>query len=238
MLTSIIVPAQNEELVLGGTIRKLVAELSPTLHAFEIIIVNDHSTDNTPNLQLPHNCIIINNTGKKGFGRAIKHGLNNSKGDIIIIYMADASDSPKDVIRYIETLKAQPDLDCVFGSRFIYNASVKDYPLVKLAINRLANKFIQVLFQINLNDTTNAFKAYRRRIIEKISPIFSEHFNITVELPLKAISRGAKFTTIPISWTNRQLGVSKLKIREMGSRYLFSLLCIWLERNLARRDYD
>jgi dolichol-phosphate mannosyltransferase len=86
-------------------------------------------------------------------------------------------------------------------------------------------------FKIPLNDTTNAFKAYRS------SPILSPHFNITVELPLKAIVRGYSYAITPISWQNRKYGVAKLKIKEMGSRYFFICAYIWLEKYFSRGDY-
>ncbi len=97
-------------------------------------------------------------------------------------------------------------------------SKVTDYPLHKLALNRLANWFIRVLFHIPYNDITNAFKCYRREVIEHVQPLLSPHFNLTVEMPLKAIVRGFSFAVVPISWTNRQTGISKLKIKEMGSR--------------------
>jgi dolichol-phosphate mannosyltransferase len=115
---------------------------------------------------------------------------------------------------------------------------VVDYPWFKLAINRLANLFIRLLFGIPLNDTTNAFKCYRRETIEGLRPILSHHFNLTVELPLKAIVRGFSYRVIPIGWHNRTEGTSKLKLKEMGSRYLFIVLYIWLEKHLAKGDYQ
>jgi len=149
--------------------------------------------------------------------------------------MADSSDSPQNIVDYYYNL--QQGYDCVFGSRFIKGGKVIDYPVHKLMINRLANLFIKILFGLKLNDTTNAFKAYRREVIEGISPILSHHFNLTVEIPLKAIIRGYSYQIIPITWENRKAGVSKLKIKEMGSRYLFIVLSIWLEKYLSRGDY-
>ena len=127
--------------------------------------------------------------------------------------------------------------DAVFGSRFLKGGGVIDYPAIKLFLTRLANLFIRILFGISLNDTTNAFKAYRRTVIEGCKPLLSAHFNLTVEMPLKAVIRGYSWTVIPISWRNRRSGVAKLKIQEMGSRYLFICLYPWLEKYLSRGDY-
>ncbi|MFM8792675.1 MAG: glycosyltransferase family 2 protein, partial [Solirubrobacterales bacterium] len=127
--------------------------------------------------------------------------------------------------------------DCVFGSRFIKGGGTIDYPAVKWTLNRMANFFIRILFGIRLNDTTNAFKAYRKTVIDGCQPILSPHFNLTVELPLKAIVRGYSWTVIPITWRNRRTGIAKLKIREMGSRYFFIVAYVWLEKCFSRGDY-
>ena len=177
----------------------------------------------------------VHNQGPHGFGRAIQQGLAAFTGDAVVIMMADESDDCRDVVRYWEELNK--GVDCAFGSRFMRGGGVIDYPRIKLLLNRMANGFIRLLFRHGLNDTTNAFKAYRREVIEGCMPILSPHFNITVELPLKAIVRGYSWSVIPITWRNRRSGVAKLNIREMGSRYLFIVAYIWLEKYFSRGDY-
>jgi dolichol-phosphate mannosyltransferase len=149
--------------------------------------------------------------------------------------MADESDDCRDVVKYWQLLNQ--GWDCVFGSRFIKGGGTIDYPALKYVVNRLANFFIRMLFYISLNDTTNAFKAYRREVIEGCRPLIAPHFNLTVELPLKAIVRGFSWTTMPITWKNRRSGVAKLKMKEMGSRYLFIICYVWLEKYFSRGDY-
>jgi dolichol-phosphate mannosyltransferase len=203
-------------------------------------VVNDNSKDNTEavlkkiNQENPR-ILYINNYYPNGFGFAVRCGLENFSGDAVAVVMADNSDSPDNMVDYY--YKLQEGYDCVFGSRFIKGGKVIDYPIHKLFVNRLANLFIQVLFGLKFNDTTNAFKIYRKEVIEGISPLLSHHFNLTVEMPLKAIVRGYSYTTIPITWRNRTTGISKLKLKEMGSRYLFIVLSIWLEKYLSRGDY-
>lgn len=177
----------------------------------------------------------VQNPGPHGFGRAIQCGLDAMNGDAAVIFMADESDDCRDVVRYWE--KLNEGYDCVFGSRFMKGGGTIDYPPIKLFMNRMANAFVRLLFRHGVNDTTNAFKAYRKEVIDGIRPILSPHFNITVELPLKAIVRGYTFAVIPITWRNRRHGVAKLKIKEMGSRYLFIVLYVWLEKYFARGDY-
>jgi len=234
-------PARDEEASLPETLREIYAVFSAVNVPHEIVVIDDGSKDGTWTvLQSLKNEIPtlapVQNPGPYGFGRAITYGLNQMKGDACVIMMADASDSPGDAVKYWHLLNDQ-GYECAFGSRFIKGGKVVDYPRVKLFINRLANLFIRVVFKIRLNDTTNAFKAYRRSVIEGCKPLMAPHFNLTVEIPLKAIVRGFTWTVIPISWKNRQHGVAKLKIKEMGSRYFFICAYIWLEKYFSRGDY-
>lgn len=239
-LLSIVIPARDEEGCIASTIEHLHLELELRRVPHEILVVDDGSTDRTweilrheqtkfPELQP------IKSPGPHGFGRAIQRGLDAMTGDAAVIFMADESDDCRDVVRYWE--KLNEGYDCVFGSRFMKGGGTIDYPPIKLFMNRMANTFVRLLFHHGLNDTTNAFKAYRKEVIEGVRPILSPHFNITVELPLKAFVRGYNFTVIPITWRNRRHGVAKLKIKEMGSRYLFIVLYVWLEKFFSCGDY-
>ena len=238
---SIIIPARNESDNIITTVTDLVRTLDSHSLRYEILIIDDGSVDNTYILSSslcadlgPH-IRVFRNVGLNGFGRAICHGLSNITGDYVIIYMADASDSPDDVIRYYNYLLA--GFDCVFGSRFMVGSIVTRYPFFKLLINRVVNIVIATLFRLDYYDITNAFKAYSKHVIIGCAPLVSPHFNLTVELPLKAIVRGYSYTVIPISWTNRRHGVSSLKLHEMGSRYLYSILICYFEFLLVRNDY-
>jgi dolichol-phosphate mannosyltransferase len=240
MKLSILIPAHNEEDCLRNTVEHLCATLAAAAIPFEILVVNDHSVDGTARVlkdlsrELP-GVRWVNNTKPRGFGYALQTGLERFRGDAVCIVMADASDDPQDVVSYYR--KLEEGYECVFGSRFTRQSRVVDYPRHKLVLNRAANWFIKVLFGLPYNDTTNAFKCYRREVIAGVRPILACHFNITVELPLKALVRGYSYTVVPISWHNRTSGVSKLKIKEMGSRYLFIVLYVLLERLLSRGDY-
>ena len=239
-LLSIVLPARDEEGCIASTVEHLHLELRLQGVPHEIVVVDDGSTDATWTILLALKERIpelapVQNLGAHGFGRAIIHGLDSMRGDAVVIMMADESDDCRDVVRYWKLLNE--GYDCVFGSRFTRGGGVIDYPWFKLRVNRLANFFIRLLFRIRLNDTTNAFKAYRREVIEGCRPLIAPHFNFTVELPLKAIVRGFTWTMIPITWRNRRSGEAKLKIKEMGSRYLFICLYLWLEKYFSRGDY-
>ncbi len=237
---SIVIPARDEEGCIASTVKHLNLELRIQGVPHEIVVVDDGSVDRTGRIladlarEIPE-LVAIRNDGRNGFGRAIQKGLTVFSGDAVVIMMADESDDCRDVVRYWQELNK--GFDCVFGSRFIPGGGVIDYPRVKYVLNRMANFFVRFLFGHGLNDTTNAFKAYRRTVIEGCMPILSPHFNITVELPLKAIVRGYTSTVVPITWRNRRSGVAKLKIREMGSRYFFIVAYVWLEKYFSLGDY-
>ena len=240
-LLSVVVPARNEADCVGNMVEHLEVELRRQGIPHEIVVVDDGSTDATWAMLNDLKATVpalrpVQNHGRHGFGSAIVFGLNEAKGDAVVIMMADESDDARDVVSYWK--KLNEGFDCVFGSRFIRGGGTIDYPRVKWLFNRLANAFIASLFRIKLNDTTNAFKAYRMTVIDGCRPLISPHFNLTIELPLKAIVRGYTWTTVPITWRNRKTGEAKFKIKEMGSRYFFICMYVWFEKYFSRGDYQ
>jgi dolichol-phosphate mannosyltransferase len=239
-LLSVVIPAKDEEHCIASTIEHLDVELRLRNVPHEIVVVDDGSTDATWKIleqeqkRIPA-LVPVRNPGPYGFGRAVVRGFDAAKGDALVVMMADESDDCRDVVVYWN--KLNEGYDCVFGSRFIKGGGVIDYPWLKLRLNRMANLFLRLLFRIKLNDTTNAFKAYRRTVIDGCRPFLSPHFNLTIEIPLKAIVRGYSWTVVPITWRNRRAGEAKLKLKEMGSRYLFICLYVWLEKYFSRGDY-
>jgi dolichol-phosphate mannosyltransferase len=240
MKLSVVIPARDEEDSLEATIRGVAGALDGERIDYEIIVIDDHSSDGTvaavARLAAENDRVrCVQSPYEPGYGFAVRAGLAVYAGDAVAVMMADGSDYPEDLLRYHREL--EEGWECVFGSRFIPGSRVQDYPRMKLLINRLANWFIRAIFRHHYNDTTNAFKAYRREVIDAIQPLLSNHFNLTVEMPLKAIVRGHSFRVIPVSWVGRSSGRSKLRIQEMGSRYLFIVLYVWLEHHLSRGDY-
>jgi dolichol-phosphate mannosyltransferase len=241
MKLSIVLPAYNEEGSIEETLRTLYAKLQEEQIDHEIVVVNDNSKDNTLGLlttiqETIPTLVVHTNLGPNGFGYAIRYGLERFQGDCVAIMMSDLSDDPDDLVAFYRKMLSE-DLDCVFGSRFIRGSKIIDYPYLKLLINRIANFIIQIFIGTNYNDATNAFKLYKRKTIEGISPLIAPHFNLTIELSLKSIVRGYSYAVLPNSWRNRKSGESKLKIKEMGSRYFFILVYCFVEKYFSRGDY-
>lgn len=242
MKLSVVIPAYNEALNLPDTLSAFYAELTQSNIDHEFLVVNDNSKDNTEEVltelqkSIPTLRWVFNKPPNNGFGYAIRKGLENFSGDCVALVMADMSDAPKDLVKFYNTMITE-NVDCVFGDRFAVKGSVIDYPKKKLYINRFVNKMLGFVFRIRYYDCTNAFKLYRKETINGLKPFISPHFNITVELPLKAIVRGYSYRIIPNTWTNRKHGTSNLKIREMGSRYFFIVLYCLIEKYFSKGDF-
>lgn len=241
MKLSIVVPAHNEEDSIEETILAFHEKLRLEKINHEILVVNDNSKDSTEKILKVLGKQItevryVNNHPPNGFGFAVRKGLEEFSGDCVAVVMADMSDRPADLVSYYRKMVGG-DYDCVFGSRFIRGGKTIDYPPAKLFLNRITNTIIRLLFGLRYNDVTNAFKLYQRHTIEGLKPFLSHHFNLTVELPLKAIVRGYTYDVVPNHWTNRKAGESKLKIKEMGSRYFYIILYCLIEKWLSRGDY-
>ena len=235
---SVVIPAHNEAGSIEETVNGIVGVLVREDIDHEVLVVDDASSDDTGRIVrgLGHpsvRCERSHNPG--GFGFAVRSGLDDYTGDAAAVMMADGSDDPEDLVLYYRLLEA--GYDCAFGSRFMPGAVVTGYPRFKLIINRIVNFGIRVLFRHGYNDTTNAFKAYRRDVVNHVQPLLSNHFNLTVELPLKAVVRGYSYAIVPTQWRGRTAGASSLALQEMGSRYLFIVFMVLLEHYLSRGDY-
>ena len=237
MSLSIVIPVRNEENQIVYTIKK-ISKLKFFIKEIEIIFVDDFSTDKTFNLikkyRRNEKFFKLVKNKKKGLGQAIQEGIKKSKFKYVCIFMCDMSDDLNDLKKYYN-LAEKHNLDAVLGSRFLNNSKVKNYPKFKMILNRIANNLIKIIFLINYNDFTNAFKIYKRKTLLKLFPIVSESFNVFLELPLKIINRNYTYKIIPINWNGRVKGKSKFKIRETSSMYMFTLIYCLIEKMLLNK---
>ena len=238
MSLSIVMPVRNEEEIILKTLEKFNNSwLTQIDH--EIIIINDNSSDGTTKLiknnKFKKINVILKDNYKKDLGSAIITGIDNSSKKYLSIYMADMSDSLDDLNSYYNEIKNDDTLDAVFGSRFIKGSEVTNYPKIKFFLNRFSNNLIKIIFFSKYNDFTNAFKIYKKSTLLKLYPLVSENFNIFLEIPLKIECRRLKYKIIPISWKGRTLGKSKFRIKEIGSKYIFTMLYCLLEKILLKK---
>lgn len=241
MKLSVVIPAYNEQESLPDTLNSIYSKLKAENIPHEILVVNDNSKDDTIKVleqlsQEMDTLVYYTNPGPNGFGMAVRYGLDRFTGDCMALVMADLSDSPDDLVAFYRTMVAG-NYDCVFGNRFTKGGKVYDYPRHKLILNRFVNNMVRLFFRIPYNDFTNAFKMYKKETIHGLRPFLSPHFNLTLEMSLKAVIRGYTFAVVPNSWTNRKYGTSNLKIKEMGSRYFFVFLYCLIEKFFSRGDY-
>ena len=223
MKLSVVIPAHNEVESIGQTVTETVAEFERAGIDYEIVVVDDASGDGTADVVSEiadrHPTVrCLRSQYPPGFGCAVRAGLDAYSGDAVAIMMADLSDAPRDLVLYYHVL--EQGYDCAFGTRFGHGGRAIDYPRLKLVINRIVNAGIRLLFQHGYNDTTNAFKAYRR-YGDRPGPAAALQ-PLQPDRRVAAQGRRSRLSAIavvPVTWSNRQHGVSKLKLNEMGSRY-------------------
>ena len=153
MKLGIIIPTFQEEKNIGNTVSKITKHLDKNNLEYEIIVVDDHSSDETKNiiksLKTKNNKIkFYLNKNKQGFGNSVVMGIEKSNSDYIVIMMADNSDSIEDLMRYYEIMLSNSKLDCVFGDRWI-KGTVKNYPIFKKILNRSGNFVISKILELN-----------------------------------------------------------------------------------------
>jgi dolichol-phosphate mannosyltransferase len=232
-MLSIIIPARNE----SDNLKDILSYFTEGMGDinYEVLFINDFSEDNTYEkakiIFEPHKNFKIFNNQKKGLGGAINLGIEKSNGLKVSIMMADLSDDINDLKKY-NTIMDENRFDAVLGTRFSNDSKIKDYPIQKLLLNRVFNFFVSIIFLNKYNDYTNAFKIYKKSVLNTMMPFVSESFNIFLEIPLKIINRNYTYKIIPINWYGRKKGKAKFKINELRSKYLFTLIYCFFEKIL------
>ncbi len=236
---SVIIPTMREAASVKRTIGSYHRGLESAGVPFQLVVINDVRDDATAEVledalhELPH-LVVYNRYGASGYGSALREGLKRAEGDYIVIATGDGCNVVDDILTYYQVL--DEGYDAVFGSRFIKDSHVSNYPFFKLTANRLANTLLRLLFGWQFNDYSDGFKGYRRSILDKCMPLVSNHFNITIELSLKVLVLGARIKQVPTSWYGRESGLSKLRLTKM-LRFYFATLLYVLGMKLTGREF-
>jgi glycosyltransferase involved in cell wall biosynthesis len=219
-MISLVVPVYNEAANIQAFLRDLTSHV-PEAH--EILIVYDFPEDNTlpaiASMQRPCPDVrLVHNTLGRGVLNALKAGFQASRGDVIVVMMADRSDEPRDVAAMAQLIRAGADV--VAGSRYAPRGRQEGGPLLKRTLSRLAGVSLHYLAGLPIRDATNNFRAYSRRVVEEI-PIEGEAgFALALELTLKAHWRGWRLAEVPTVWRDRTAGQSRFRLLAWLPHYL------------------
>jgi glycosyltransferase involved in cell wall biosynthesis len=234
---SIVIPCHNEQDTIRSTVTQLIEAVS-SIPNINFVLVDNLSSDATweqlQSLELEFKNVSIHRSEPRaGFGVAIRSGVASSTGSHIVFVMADGSEQPNDVAKFIMTSMKAPEA-CVFGDRFASPGLISGYPPFKRFLNRLVNGGLGLVFRTDSPDLTNAFKLYPREVITRINPK-SDDFSITLELSLGAICAGIRVITIPTFWRGREAGKSSFSLIAMALPYL-SVIAKYLGNGSRARD--
>ncbi|MBM2812798.1 MAG: Epimerase protein [Chloroflexi bacterium] len=219
----------RESLLTDGTMRTAHDYLTEKGQHFELVAVDD-SDDGTweilEEFQSTHaDVVLIKGGDPPGYGKALRQGFNAASGEILIPFNGDLCDSLDDVMSYIGLIEGGYDM--AFGSRYMKGGQILDHPSAKVWLSRLGNQFIQVLHGLECSDVTNTFKAYRREVLDEVRST-ANGYDLGLEIAIKASRRGYRYKTIPVVWSARQHGVSKMVLAKSLVTHLRTALGIWL----------
>jgi len=219
MELSIIIPAHNE----AESIAEIITKVEGSFRAgYELVIVNDHSADNTAEIARAilkdyENIRLVENLMEKGFANAVRTGFANASGDLFLPLMADLCDDLSIIPKMLEKINEGYDIVC--GSRYIKGGARIGGSRLKAFLSCWGGRSLYYLLGIPTHDIANAFKMYRRQVINSIN-LQSKAFDISMEIPLKAYYSGFKITEIPTVWRERTKGKSTFKVFKLLPSYL------------------
>ncbi|HOM26162.1 MAG TPA: glycosyltransferase family 2 protein [bacterium] len=230
LFLSIIIPARNEEENIKETIESIIPNIN--IEETEIIVVNDHSEDRTENIvsQLckKYNFLkIVRNEKEPGFANTLKTGFENAKGEFVLPVMADLCDQPETIKKMVK--KAKEGFDLICGSRYSKKGKKIGGPKIQSLFSRFVGVSLYYLIGIPTKDCPNAFKMYRRTILNSLN-LKSKGFSISMEACLKFFFSGYKICEVPTIWYGRKKGKSKFKLSKTlpyVKLYFWAILKKW-----------
>jgi dolichol-phosphate mannosyltransferase len=213
--TLVIIPTYNELENLPIIVGRVHAAL-PEVH---VLIVDDSSPDGTGKLADELSLAdadrvhVMHRTVKDGLGAAYLAGFAwglNRQYSVLVEMDADGSHAPEQLPRLLDAVDAGADL--VIGSRYVSGGTVRNWPWRRLVLSKTANTYSRVLLGVDIHDITAGYRAYRREVLEKIdlAAVDSKGYCFQIDLTWRAINNGFKVVEVPITFTERELGVSKM----------------------------
>ena len=221
MNVSVVIPVHNEQGNLPKLLNHLI-KLKGTLKNFEIIVVDDYSSDKTGEIANRYSKkyknvrVLHRSRGINGMGAALKDGTKAAKGKYIVWIMGDNSDDSTTIPKLIEKLKN--NYDVVVGSRYMKGGSRGDTDAIKAMLSAGYTFVARLIFGIKIHDVTNGFRAFKKEIFNSLK-LECNDFAISPEFAIKSYLKGYKLGEVPTVYANRKAGQSKFKLIKMGIAY-------------------
>jgi len=227
MKLSVVIPAMNEEDVIGETIAGLMPHMNPS--EMEIVVVNDHSTDNTAgiveNIGRRNACVkLVNNVKTPGFANALMTGFEHAEGRFVVPFMADSCDDPATLSPMLE--KGEDGYDLVCGSRYMRGGKRVGGPLVQGAFSRIVGITLHLLAGMPTRDAANAFKMYRREALLSFD-LKEKGFAVSMEACVNFFLSGCRICDVPTAWYGRKKGASKFRLSKTLPYVKLYTYAIW-----------
>jgi len=237
----IIIPTFNE----SENIEKLLRNVFSLQRIFSVLVVDDGSPDGTGEIverlipEYAEHLNLLKRTEKSGLGRAYLAGFEWAlKRDYSIIFEMDAdfSHNPNDLIRLYNCCTRE-GYDMAIGSRYITGVNVVNWPMSRVLLSWGASKYVQWVTGMNIKDTTAGFVCYRREVLEglDLSRIRFVGYAFQIDMKYKAFLKGFKIKEIPVIFTDRTRGTSKMS-KGIISEAIFGVLKMRFKKLLNRLD--
>ena len=221
---SVVVPMFNEQENVKNTLDRLTQALDSIPKTWEVIVVDDGSTDKTKKVvkdysHLNHWVKLISYPANQGRGKALRVGFAHAQGKIICTTDADLSYDEKYILQMVEVLDKNPDVDLVLGSPYAHGGKAEGVPLFRLLLSKWGNKVLGFAMKGRLSTVTGVLRAYRKECINSLE-LESDGKEIHLEILSKALSMGYKAKELPATLKARTKGKSKFKFKATAVSHL------------------
>lgn len=222
-IISVIIPAFNEENTIRFVLHGVHKVLQKIGVAYEVIVVNDGSTDKTAVAAKEHNVVLIDNPENSGKGSALRAGFSRAKGRFLVTMDADGSHQPSDIPYLVSPIMNGDDADAVTGSRFVDNLGRNSTTKLHLIGNRIINLVILLLTGRRISDSQCGFRAFRREVLKNIA-LTSTGYDVESEMTIKMLRSGLRIRETPIRCRERKSGSTRINSFSDGFGILKAIL--------------
>lgn len=225
---SIVIPMFNEAENVEHTLARIDESLASFTGNYEIIPVNDGSTDNTLDVLKKISTInekisVVTYPKNMGRGMALRTGFKEARGEIVVSIDADLSYSPHYILELVRALKDNPEVDFVLASPYMPGGGTKGVPFLRLWVSKLGNKILRLAMPNRIYTSTGIFRAYRKKVLDSLE-LESNGKEIHLEILSKALALGFRVKEVPAILFSRKRGSSKFKFKQTAlSHLIFSV---------------